>query len=98
MGISICIYNPADDELSDEIWQSCYSTYDKFVTKANSLNPNIIWPKKFKRDGENFWSYEDGFKLAQDLMIIFTEDDSKLEKFIDGLMRAYTLKLDIIIA
>jgi len=100
MGLSICIY---DNDLSHEIWQSCYSTYHRFIEDTYKANLNIRWPEKFRYNDEICWSYEEGIKLAQDLKLALLDkkfNDKwglKTEVFIKGLEKACELKLNLIL-
>lgn len=114
MGLSICIYDPngcicdfdgSDDCpcISDEIWQSCYSTYGKFKADADKANPNIRWPEEFQYNAESCWNYDQGMQLAQDLKVALLDKEFrdkwewKTTKFIEGLERAYGLQLNIVL-
>lgn len=114
MGIGICISDGTecpcwnDDEeclicQENEIWQSSYSTYSKFRRDANIAYSEIRWPDRFKENGEEWWKYEKGMQLAQDLKIALLNEDFsnkwgyKTLEFIKGLERAYGLELNLIL-
>ena len=104
MGISICVYNPniciCNQEweecpcLSDEIWQSTYSTFSK-VFKGVKLPDGYV----DDNNGDECWSYLECYDLAQRLKNYFPDysKDYRIKNFIEGLERAREKKLNVVI-